>query len=164
MMDSSFNQLTFPVTRRIRPCRSSICHLIIWMSRFAWQPEMFDKIHIEIHWRIQTHQKVSDMRYRFNPMWPLSFILTRKSQEFVNVGDPLDGMTKYENQDDSQTDFGQSNFISLVLISMSNWHIVLENHILVTKTIRIRIRLPWWSSSSKLPRSILSKPKMELNP
>ena len=46
------------------------------------------------------------MRYRFNPMWPLSFILTRKSQEFVNVWDPLDGMTKYENQDDSQTDFG----------------------------------------------------------
>ena len=46
------------------------------------------------------------MRYRFNPMRPLSFILTGKSQEFVNVGDPLDGMTKYENQDYSQTDFG----------------------------------------------------------
>ena len=112
------------------------------MFRLTGQSEMLDEIHVEIHRRIQTHQKVSDMRYGFNPMRPLPFVLTGKSQKFVNVWDPLDRVTKYENQDDSQTDFGQSHLIGLVLVTRSSRHIILQKcAFLAIEIIRSGIRI-----------------------
>ena len=66
-------------------------------------PPMFAQINVEIHWTIENQCQMWKVSDYFSPIWPdwkRTWV-----HILIDIGDPLDGVTKYENQDYSQTDF-----------------------------------------------------------